>query len=96
MTARSTWNWGNPRLTRHRVVRAVVCRCRWTHSYRWVHNAARGAANRFLVRAAYVAAGVLGRPVGHLGCWAARRRRARAPAPNTAWTTSATLWHSQS
>jgi len=31
MTARSARNWGNPRLTRHRVLRSVVVRCRWTN-----------------------------------------------------------------
>src|SRR5262252_7916194 len=31
ITARSACNWGKPRLTRHRVLRSVVCRCRWTN-----------------------------------------------------------------
>src|SRR5262249_59928272 len=29
MTARNARNWGNPRLTRPRVLRSVLCRCRW-------------------------------------------------------------------
>src|SRR4029453_14065256 len=58
MTARSPRNWGNPRLTRHRVLRSVLFRWRWTNRYRWVNNAAPCAASRFLVRAAAFAAGV--------------------------------------
>jgi hypothetical protein len=81
MTARSARHWGHPRLTRQRGFRAVVCRGRWPKSARAVHNAGRGAASRFLVRAAGWAAGVLGRPVRRWGWGAARPWRALATAP---------------
>ena len=54
------------------------------------NNAARCPASRFFVRAACLAAGVLGRPLRSVGCWAARLLRARATAPQTAFTTSLT------
>ena len=88
MTARSACNWGHPRLTRHKVLRSVVFRCRWTNRYRWVNNAAPCAASRFLVRAATFAADVLGRPLGNVGYMAARPFRALATAPTTALTIS--------
>jgi molybdopterin/thiamine biosynthesis adenylyltransferase len=64
-------------------------------AYPCVHNAAPGAARRFWVRAACLAAGVLGRPVGSVGCWAARPLRALATAPPTACPTSATICNGQ-
>src|SRR5215468_7730114 len=78
MIARSFCNWGTPRVIRQRVLRSVLLRCRWTNRYRWVNNAARCASSRFLVRAACLAAGVLGRPRRSLGCVAARPLRALA------------------
>jgi len=62
-----------------------------TNKYREVNNAAPCAASRFFVRAAAFAACVLGRPLGSLGCVAAKPLRVLATAPNTAFTTSATM-----
>jgi hypothetical protein len=55
-----------------------------------VNNAAPCPASRFFVRAAAFAACVLGRPLGSLGCVAAKPLRALATAPQTALLTSAT------
>jgi hypothetical protein len=80
---------GSSRVMRPRGGRSVLCRCRGTHRARGVHKPARCAASRLGVRAAGWAAGGRGRPVRGGGCWAARPCRARAPAPDTAWPTSA-------
>jgi hypothetical protein len=83
-------HWGRSRGRRHRGLRAVGGKGRWTPRDRWGNTPARGAASRFVVRAAGGAAGGRGRPWRRGGGWAARPWRALATAPQTAWCTAAT------